>query len=73
MIEVNGIVGVCPEFNCDFLYIEPTGEITGQTLENGVELTITGTNLPTEDIRVLLANSECGTITAKYSQVLQSA
>lgn len=25
IISVNGIDGVCPEFNCDFLYIEPTG------------------------------------------------
>jgi len=48
LVKVNGIQGVCPEFNCDYLYTAPTGEITGQTLANGNELTIVGTSLPTD-------------------------
>ena len=27
-IKVNGIDGVCPDFNCGYLYGDPTGEIT---------------------------------------------
>ena len=29
LVTVNGIDGVCPEFNCDYVYFEPTGVITG--------------------------------------------
>ena len=28
MISVNGIDGVCPEFNCDYTYINTTALIT---------------------------------------------
>ena len=69
IISVNGIDGVCPDFNCDFLYIEPAGQITSQSLTNGVDLTIVGTNLPTENVRVFLANSECGTIIATETEI----
>ena len=27
-INVNRMDAVCPEFNCDYLYVEPVGEIT---------------------------------------------
>lgn len=59
MVTVNGIDGVCPEFNCDYLYIDTDKLIQSQTLTNGVDLTITGVGLPTEDIRVRFANAEC--------------
>jgi len=62
-VSVNGIDGVCPQFNCDYTYVSTTAMITGQSI-SGNTLTITGTNLPTTDIRVRLANSECGTITS---------
>ena len=29
MIKVNGIAGVCPEFNCDYVYVDATGVVTG--------------------------------------------
>ena len=39
-------------------------------LTNGVDLTITGVGLPTEDIRVKFANAECeGTITASETEI----
>ena len=69
LVSVNGIDGVCPEFNCDFLYIEPAGLITSQVLTDGLDLTITGTSLPTEDIRVILANAECESITASETDI----
>ena len=56
LVKVNGIDGVCPNFNCDYLYVEPAGEITAQAL-NGNDLTIDGTNLPTTNVVVRLANS----------------
>ena len=31
-VKVNGLDGVCPEFNCDYVYVDPTSLITGQTL-----------------------------------------
>jgi len=68
MIKVNGIDGVCPEFNCEYVYVGATGLVTGQTL-SGDDLTITGTNLPTSGVTVKLANSECGTVTATATQI----
>ena len=68
MVKVNGIDGVCPEFNCDYVYVDTTALITGQTL-SGDTLTITGTNLPTSDVAVGLANSQCGTVTATSGQI----
>ena len=68
MIKVNGIEGVCPEFNCDYVYVQSEGQITGQVL-SGDTLTITGTNLPTSDVGVKLANSQCDTVTATATQI----
>ena len=68
-ISVNGIDGVCPEFNCGYLYVDAVGEILTQTL-SGDTLTITGTNLPTTDVKVRFANSECtGEITASETEI----
>lgn len=58
-ITINGIDGVCPDFNCDFTYINTDSLITGQTLENGNELTIVGSLLPTEDIVIRVNNAYC--------------
>jgi hypothetical protein len=63
MIKVNGIEGVCPEFNCGYVYVDTASLITGQSM-SGDDLTITGTNLPTSNVSVKLSNSECGTVTA---------
>ena len=70
MVTVNGIDGVCPEFNCDYIYIDTDKLIQSQTLTNGVDLTITGVGLPTEDIRVRFANAECtGDIVASETEI----
>lgn len=68
MIKVNGLEGVCPEFNCDYLYTSAPSLITGQTLATQA-LTITGTALPTTDIRIVLGNTECGNIVATDTQI----
>ena len=70
LVNVNGIAGVCPDFNCDFMYEEPVGQITEQILDaDGVSLTIRGTNLPVDDVTVRLANSQCTTVTAAADEI----
>ena len=56
---MNGIDGVCPEFNCDYTYINTDALITSQTLTNNVDLVIDGVNLPFEDIVVRVNNAYC--------------
>ena len=70
LITVNGIDGVCPDFNCDYIYIDTESIIQDQQLTNGVDLTIIGVGLPTEDIKVKFANAEClGEIIASDTQI----
>lgn len=63
LIKVNGIEGVCPTLNCDYVYVDSTGVVTGQSI-SGDTLTITGTALPTSGVKVAFAHSVCGTVTA---------
>ena len=67
-IKVNGIDGVCPAFNCGYLYGDPTGQITAQTV-SGSSVTVTGTSLPTANVTVAVANSVCGTVTASSTEI----
>jgi len=69
LVKVNKIEGLCPEFNCDYLYTAATSEITAQALANGKEITVTGTTLPTENVKVVLGNVECGTVTASATEI----
>jgi len=59
LVKVKGIDGVCPNFNCDYLYSEPTAVITAQSL-SGLTVAITGTDLPLTNFKVRFANTECG-------------
>ena len=68
-VAIQTVDGVCPEFNYDYFYIEPTGQITAQSLSSDVDLNTTKTNLPTEDIRVHLANAECHKVKASESEI----
>lgn len=68
LVSVNGIDGVCPNFNCDYTYVNPVGEITGQTL-TGLDLVVQGTELPTESVSVKIANSKCVTVTATATEI----
>ena len=69
LVKVNNIEGLCPDFNCDYVYGTAPSEITAQALANGKDITITGTSLPVENIRVVLGNTECGTITASATEI----
>jgi len=69
LVKVNKIDGLCPSFNCDYVYGTAPSEITAQALVNGKEITITGTALPTENLRVVLGNTACGTITASETSI----
>ena len=68
-VAIQTVDGVCTEFNCDYLYIEPTGQITAQSLSSGVDLNITKTNLPTEDVRELLAKAKCDKVEASETEI----
>ena len=69
LVTVNGIEGLCPNFNCDYLYKTAPSEITAQALANNVEITVAGTSLPTADVRVVLGNVACGTVTATETSI----
>lgn len=46
-VEVDGTPAVCHNLNCDYSFIEATGEITGFTFtESTKQLVVTGTGLP---------------------------
>jgi len=44
-VSINGFDAVCPDFNCDYMYVPTTALIEGTTL-SGSELTITGIDIP---------------------------
>jgi len=69
LVKVNGLEGVCPDFNCDYMYTQPASEVTAQALASGTDLTITGTGLPTENVKVALGNTQCGTVTATATEI----
>mmetsp|Transcript_33613 Transcript_33613/g.44334 ORF Transcript_33613/g.44334 Transcript_33613/m.44334 type:complete len:308 (-) Transcript_33613:8160-9083(-) len=69
MIKVKGIEGLCPGFNCDYLYAAAPSEITAQALASEKEITITGTSLPTTGVSVVLGNAKCGTVTATETEI----
>ena len=70
LVTVNGIEGLCPGFNCDYKYSTAPSEITSQALgANGLDITIAGTSLPTADVRVVLGNVACGTVTAAETSI----
>jgi len=69
LVKVNKLEGLCPNFNCDYIYSAVASEITAQALTNGKDITITGTGLPTTDIKVILGNTECGTIIASATEI----
>ena len=65
-VKVNGIDAVCPDMNCDYVYTTSPSEVTAQTLAaNLVDITVTGTALPTTatNVRVVVGNAQCGTVT----------
>ena len=70
-VSVNGIDAVCPEFNCDYTYIDTDKIITAQSLTNGVDIQIIGTGLPTSEIAIEFANVYClyDTIVATETQI----
>jgi len=59
LVTTEGLPAVCiNKSQCDYSYIAPTAEITGQSLSN-LDLTIGGTNLPTTDVVVDFGLTSC--------------
>jgi len=69
LVKVNKLAGICHGFNCDYVYETATSKITAQALANGKDVKITGTSLPTTNVRVVLGNTECGAVTATATEV----
>ena len=68
LVNVNGIPAACANNNCDYLYVDTTALITGQSL-SGDTLTITGTNLPTDLMDVRLGDVGCGPTTGTATSI----
>ena len=47
LVKVDGMPAICTGMNCDFVYEEPTGKITGFSV-SGDDVVIWGTGLPLE-------------------------
>lgn len=68
MVNVEGISAACANLNCDYLYVDSTALITGQSLSGNI-LTITGTNLPTDLMDVRVGRVGCGPTTGTATSI----
>lgn len=69
LLTVNGIEGVCPEFNCDYIYVSTSSLITSQSL-SGSRVTVGGVDLPTSnELQVKLSNAQCSIVSASSTQI----
>ena len=57
-VKVDGMAAVCAGLMCDYVYEDPQGLITGFSV-NGLDVSIQGTNLPSELISVRLSQTNC--------------
>ena len=57
-VKIDGMAAICIGLNCDYEYETPEGEITGMSV-NGLDVSLSGTNLPLDDIKVRVAQTNC--------------
>jgi hypothetical protein len=57
-VTVDGMEAICTGLNCDYVYEEPAGLITGFTVD-GDNVSIQGENLPLDIISVRLSQTNC--------------
>ena len=57
-VTVDGMEAICVGLRCGYAYEEPPGLITGFTVD-GLNVTITGENLPLDLIGVRLSQTNC--------------
>ena len=58
LVEIDGLHAACVGLQCDYQYEEPVGLVTGMTV-NGLDVSITGSNLTLELVSVTLAMTDC--------------
>lgn len=51
LMTIDGLEAACANVDCDYEYVTPAAEVTGFTV-NGLDVTISGTSLPTESVTV---------------------
>ena len=68
-VKIDGMPALCTGLACDYTVETPTGLITGFSV-SGLDVSITGTNLPTEPPSVRLANTDCA-ITSHDESMIQ--
>jgi hypothetical protein len=68
LVNVDGISAACANLDCDYLYVDTTAQVTGQSL-SGNTLTITGTDLPTDLLDVKLGDVGCGPTTGTSTSI----
>ena len=61
-IMIDGLEVLCPELNCDYTYTANVGIITSQSVSSK-SVSIIGTELPTENVRVKFGGVECAATT----------
>jgi len=68
LVEVDGVPAACKNVNCDYLYIAETSSVDSMSI-SGNDITIQGTNLPTDIENVILGDVECGATTSDGSTI----
>jgi hypothetical protein len=69
LVNVDGVPAACANLNCDYMYVDTSALITGQSLLNGNTLSITGQNLPTDLKDVRLGSVGCGLVTGTDTEI----
>jgi len=60
LVDVDGLPALCLNLNCDYSYIAASAEITAQTFDaSTLQLTVTGTSLPTSGLSVHFGGAYC--------------
>ena len=57
-INIDGMPAICVGLKCDYQYEVPTGLVTGMSV-SGLDVSLTGTNLPLNNLKVRVAQTNC--------------
>lgn len=69
LVNVEGMPAACANLNCDYLYVDSTAQVTGQSLA-GNQITVDGVNFPTEILDVRVGGVGCGPVTGTATQIV---
>ena len=66
LMTIDDIEALCANADCDYEYVAPSSDISSFTV-SGVDVSITGTSLPTSDLTVEFGGATCSTVTSDGS------